>query len=208
MYKSQNNETEIVLNYFSNFNSVKNVLSIGENDGITFSNSYDLIKNGWKGFLLEPSPTAFKKLKSLYENNDDVKIFEFGIANETGTFKFYESGGYKDGDDVALMSSLIDTEKIRWGNDTNWKEVNAKFYTFKDFISQIEEKTFDYITIDAEGYDFEILKQINLTDVQCKCLCIEHNGHEALLKNIIGYCSLHGLNNRIGYNPENIILVK
>ena len=32
--------------------------------------------------------------------------------------------------------------------------------------------------IDAEGYDLSILKQMDLKELGCKCLCIEHNGHQ------------------------------
>ncbi len=37
---------------------------------------------------------------------------------------------------------------------------------------------YDFINIDAEGYDLSILKQIDLIEVGCSCLCIEHNGHQ------------------------------
>ena len=207
MYKSQNNETEIVLNYFSNRPDCKSVLSIGENDGITLSNTYDLIQKGWQGHLVEPSPTAFAKLKKLYEGTS-TKIYNVGIANETGTFKFNESGGYMGGEDVALMSSLLDSEKVRWGNTTVWKEVDAEFVTFNDFLRNFDKPRFDYITIDAEGYDYEILKQIDLTALNTSCVCIEHNGNLDLLKAIVDYCKIHNLINKIGYNPENIILSK
>ena len=57
MYHSQNKEAQIVLNYFNG--RVGNLCDIGTNDGITFSNSYDLIQTGWTATLLEPSPKAY-----------------------------------------------------------------------------------------------------------------------------------------------------
>lgn len=215
MYKSQNNETELVINYFSDKHWDKSVLSIGENDGITFSNSYDLIQNGWIGYLVEPSPKAFEKLKKLYENNEKVSLFNFGIANETGKFKFNESGSYNHtGEDVALLSSLIDSEMDRWGDSVNFEVVEAEFKTFDDFIKDdvinpknTKNPVFDYISIDAEGYDYDILKQIDLNKFSCKCVCIEHNGKPHLIELYKNYCRSFNMF-EISFNPENIIFVR
>jgi FkbM family methyltransferase len=209
MYKSQNNETELVLNYFSDKHWDKSVLSIGENDGVTFSNSYDLIQNGWLGYLIEPSPKAFAKLKELYQNHPKVHLFNFGIANETGKFNFNESGSYNHtGEDVALLSSLIDSEMDRWGNSVSFEGVEAEFKTFNDFVSRIIEPKFDYITIDAEGYDYDILKQINLDQYSCQCVCIEHNGKPHLIDLYRKYCVGDFKMKEISFNPENLIFVK
>jgi hypothetical protein len=37
---------------------------------------------------------------------------------------------------------------------------------------------FNFITIDAEGYDLCILKQMDLVALGCECLIIEHNGKD------------------------------
>jgi FkbM family methyltransferase len=210
MFKSQNNESELVLNYFNtNYpNRTNTVLSIGENDGITFSNSYDLIERGWNAYLLEPSPKAFSKLKELHKNNDLVKCLNYGIASESGFFPFLESGSFNhNGDDIALYSSLIESEQDRWGDKVAFNKVEAKFLTFEDFLNEcLHHVEFDYITIDAEGYDFNILSQINLKALGCKCLCIEHNGVVDLLDKYINYASLHGLF-EYSRNAENIIFI-
>jgi len=208
MFKSQNNESELVLNYFNTYfpNRTNTVLSIGENDGITFSNSYDLIERGWNAYLLEPSPKAFAKLKELHKHNDLVRCLNYGIASESGIFPFSESGSFNHtGDDVALYSSLIKSEQDRWGDKVAFNKVEAKFLTFEAFLDEcLHHVEFDYITIDAEGYDYNILSQINLKALGCKCLCIEHNGVVDLLDKYINYVSLHGLF-EYNRNAENII---
>jgi len=205
MYKSQNNEIEVVLNYFSSKPEKKTVLSIGENDGITFSNSYDLIQAGWDAHLIEPSPKAFEKLKKVHEGNDRVHLYNFGIYEKTGTFIFNESGSYNNaGDDVALLSCLIDSEKERWENKVQFEKINAYFVTFEDFIKGVKEPVFDFITIDAEGLDYQILNQIDLAKYNCKCLCIEHNGVNQMIENIKNYCVKYNMK-QISMNPENLI---
>lgn len=206
----QNNETQVVGSYFSNYPSEKRcVLSIGENDGITFSNSYDLIQQGWEAILIEPSPKAFERLSKLHSDNPSVLAFNYGIANETGEFDFNESSGYKQGSDVALVSTLIDSEMTRWLGDVEFQKITAKFKTFEDFISEVpeEKRKFDFISIDAEGYDYEILKQIDLDKYGCKCLCIEYNGKSDLWNLYETYASKYGMK-MISQNPENLIFAK
>jgi hypothetical protein len=77
-----------------------------------------------------------------------------------------------------------------------------------DLIYDWFENDIDFISIDAEGLDLDILRQINLTDLNVKCLCIEHNSNKQVRAEIIEYCLQHGLNNILLENSENIILVK
>lgn len=208
--KSQNNEYEIVYNYFNkvandNRFSEFSLLSIGENDGITLSNSYDLLNNKyqnmlWRGVLLEPSPTAFKKLKNLYNDVSFVKTYNYGISDVSSKQKFYDSGSHL-GNDTSLLSSLIESETKKWVS-TDFKIIEADFLTFQHFRELCDDK-FNFISIDAEGYDYNILKQIDLKDVNCMCLCIEHNGDLSLVEKYKEYCD--GMI-EIGYNAENIIL--
>ena len=61
---SQNNEQKHILEFFNGKKGT--LLSIGENDGQTYSNAYALIQLGWISALVEPSEIAFNKLKELY----------------------------------------------------------------------------------------------------------------------------------------------
>ena len=77
---SQYREDLIVFDYFNG--KVGNLLDLGANDGITFSNSRLLIENGWGGVLVEASPLTFKKLETLYENSSKVICVEKCLSKE------------------------------------------------------------------------------------------------------------------------------
>jgi FkbM family methyltransferase len=206
---TQNNEEQIINQYFSGYKGV--LLDIGANDGITFSNSLSLIENGWSGFLVEPSEKAYEKLKILHQGRlDQVHICKCGIAEETGIKPFFESGSYEGrGNDVALLSCVNPEEKKRWGDKVQFEETIARFYTFNDFICLISDVfgfdgKLDFISIDAEGMDWQILQQIDLKEYDCKCLCIEHNGNVDLISKFKTYCEKFSMK-QIGFNNENII---
>ena len=199
---SQNQEQEIILNYFGD--KVGTLLSIGENDGETLSNSRALILNGWSADLVEPAPLTYKKLNDLYITNDKVSTIECAICDYTGLLSFWVSGEHLGKGDSALLSTLSLADKQKWEHTTTWNEVTVMAFTFTDFMKNRIERKYDFITIDAEGYDYKILEQIDLLDLGCSCICIEHNSVEK--QKYIDY--LTKFNMRVIYqNAENLIAV-
>ena len=52
------------------------------------------------------------------------------------------------------------SQKERWRGES-WGECTAEFKSFKDFIEDQDNAPFyDFISIDAEGMDFEIIEAI------------------------------------------------
>lgn len=202
MSYSQNGEDLKIKSYFNGY--IGHLLSIGENDGSTFSNARLLIESGWSAELVEPSPIAFDLLKNRYENVNRVRLFNIAITEKNGDFVLMESGAHvPNGNDVALVSSIHKEDYNKWhkkGVQFEPKEVKGK--TFASF-SSIYQK-YDFITIDAEGCDWDILKQIDLTAVGCKCLCIEWNGRRDLERLFTQHCATHNMT-EIHRNRENII---
>lgn len=210
---SQNEEDFIALDYFNHregASQLKTLLDIGANDGITFSNSKFLIENGWMGTLLEPSPVACKKCCENHIFDNYTCVYNFGIANETGEQDFLESASHlPNGNDIALLSSVPSKLTERWRKAVKFTESKAMFYTFADFEKYflMEGQKFSYITIDAEGYDWDILKQIDLEKFGVEMICIEWNGDTELEKKYTEYCNQFGLR-ELHRNAENMIFAK
>ena len=190
-YHSQNNEAEVIVNYFNGFKGT--LLDCGANDGKTFSNSYDLINLGWAAYLLEPSG-AFDALRQLHHGNEAVKCLNFGLSTENGEKVWYECAD-------TLLSTTHHSLTVRHGQGRT-SETLAKFQTFHKFHKLQNYPKFDFITIDAEGEDWAILQQIELDKVGCKCICIEYGSNLDRMK---AYCEGFGLR-RILQNGENLIM--
>lgn len=198
---SQGNEEQIILEYFKDFKG--KLLDIGANDGKTFSNSLALIELGWSAVLVEPSKIAFSKLKELHKDNEKVDLVNYAIGNKEGKAIFFESGHHlKDKLDIALLSSLNESETDKW------KNVGVKFepYEINTIPYSKIKDNYDFITIDAEGYDLEILKQIDLTNT--KLLCIEWNSIESNKEQILKYTSTFGMDNIIYQSAENLLICR
>jgi FkbM family methyltransferase len=197
---SQNSEQEVILNYFGD--KVGTLLSIGENDGVTLSNSRALILNGWSADLVEPAPIPLMKLKELYIHNKDVNIIDAAICDYTGIMSFWSSGTHLGKDDTDLVSTLSLADKQKWESTTTWKEITINTYSWADYMKLKGYPHYDFISIDAEGYDLKILQQMDLLDLECSMLCIEHNG--TILNEVTEICNKFGMKQLL-LNNENVI---
>jgi FkbM family methyltransferase len=183
---SQHGEQQVITDYFKGFQGT--LCDIGANDGITFSNSRALLEQGWYGVLVEPSEKTFEKLvENCQPFTSQVLLHNVGIGTEVGEATFYESGPLVSSDDHSLVSSMKVHETDRWRRKS--KEIDPVVEFTKttipiiDFATLLEKSgcdTFDFITLDVEGMELEILRQMDLVALSCKMICIEYNGNASL----------------------------
>ncbi len=197
---SQNQEEVYILDYFKGREG--RLLDIGANDGKTFSNSLGLIQFGWEADLVEPSPKAFQKLLHLHGGNKNVKLWQYAISNVSGMHPFYESGTLINEGDTSLVSSLIPSELKRWPKIL-FTPCEVESITYRELFYMAGGNEWDFISIDAEGFDWEILNQIDLAKTQM--VCVEHNGIET--GKYVKYCEKFTMK-LIYKSGENIIMAK
>lgn len=214
-FNGQNLEDKIVWDFFQeNYGAdfKGTVLDLGANDGLFLSNSRVFIENGWFGYLLEAGRTPFKRLSDLYANSGyKCLLMNYAISTENGLATFYESGSLISDSDCGLVSSIIPSETEKWRNSgTKFESYQVNCRTFDELFgygsdNYSEDLKFDFISIDIEGMDYQILTQIDLTKYHCKCLCVEFNGVDK--QKYVDYANLHNMH-LIHENAENLIFVR
>jgi len=179
---SQAGEQSYITEYFGNRKGV--FLDIGANDGKTFSNSHQLALDGWYGVCIEPTDRAFLALRQLYFHNSKVQCIKCCVGGETKQVEFHEP-------EDTLVSTTIKDETYKWEKNMGFKfDVKTKqMYDYADLQKLMKYKYFDFITIDTEGVDYDILKQIDLT--RTDMLIVEVN--ERTRKQYIDYCAKYGM---------------
>ena len=193
----------MVLDYFGITQGT--FLDIGSNDGETLSNTRALSILGWSGVCAEPDPTAFRRLLELYGGSSEVFCYPFAIGTETGKAKFFSSGTHLGNGDTGLLSTLKESESERWTVE-KFEETEVDVLTWKHFYELIPFRTFEFVNIDAEGVDVEILEQMDLEEMGVQLICIEFNSvlerRERIERHI-------GEGWRVEYvNAENLIYAK
>ncbi len=189
---SQLNQDINVLNIYNNKKDGYFV-EIGAADGIFLSNTYLLeMKYNWKGICIEPIPDQYKKLtnnrKCICENvgvynKSDIEI-EFAICEDNKLL----SGIY----------NYIDHHKNTV--DNNKKIFNLRTKTLTEILDKNNSPSFiEYLSLDTEGSELEILKGIDFNKYKFGIIDIEHNYIEprrTLIKELL-------LNNNYEYLREN-----
>ena len=168
---SQNNEEEIILNYFQNKKG--HFLDLGANDGITLSNTHQLALNGWSGVCVEPAPTAFNKLKNLYKDNSSIECLEVAVGEKNETMTLYDSDEHLGKGDTSLLSTLIPSEIDRWKGTQKFTHIEVKVITIEKLMETVKNNNFDFVSIDCEGVDYELLKSFIQFSKQTSMICIE-----------------------------------
>lgn len=175
---SQKKEDYLIWDYFKN-QPPGNLLDIGANDGRLFSNSLWLIEHGWGGVMVEPAPGAFAKLQENHGNNPKLHLMKLAITDHDGEVEFFESGAvkvYGRVPNTGLVSTIHPDFLVHWKKrSVPFNVLNVPCLTFKTFIEQSPIKKFEFITCDAEGEDFNILQQMDLGELGCQFICIEHD---------------------------------
>lgn len=159
------------------FNKKRNgfFIEIGAHDGISLSNSLFFEKNrNWEGICIEPNPTVFEKLT---KNRKSLNL-NVCIGDSNDTVKFTQIVGYAEM--LSGVSSKYDTRHLeRIENEVSInggeiKSIDVQMVCL-DAISQINNRCIDFISIDTEGNELDIVKSIDFKKIHIKVLVIENN---------------------------------
>lgn len=178
-------------------------LDLGANDGVTFSNTKALYDFGWNGTYIEASPSAYNRLLFNLKNKTAIETYNIAICDKDGEFTFNESSSLINKNDIGLVSTFHECEVSRFKDVVTYKKVIVNSLKWETFIKKTPYKDFDFISMDIEGSEMDVLPFMNLS--KTKCLCIEWNGSSYLKKEYEKYLSGFNL---ISSNPENLIYAR
>lgn len=198
---SQNNEQQAIADYFGDFKGT--FADIGSNDGKTLSNTYALALAGWKGILVEASPKAFGKLVDNYKGIGGCELHHMALAEKNGVITLNESSALLGTEDVALVSTVHDHEMERFASVVKYEKVKVTAVTWAELMKVSSFKHFDFISMDIEGSELEILPYMDLS--KTKMICIEWNGKPDLMHQYERY--LDGFE-CIHVNGENLLYAR
>lgn len=157
------------------------VIQVGANDGKTHDPLYQFMgKSHWKGVLLEPQKEVFENgLQETYKHHRNVQLVNAAIVPYSGKKKLFKlafstapwatnlssfdhasilsliHSGYVDG--CARQEGIMPPERIE--DYLTWEDVDC--ITFGDLMARFGIGRVDVLTVDTEGYDFEIIKMLD-----------------------------------------------
>tara|TARA_Y100000813_G_C23996931_1_gene273932 strand:- start:169 stop:660 length:492 start_codon:yes stop_codon:yes gene_type:complete len=125
----------------------------------------------WQGIAVEASKNHFSKL----EKNRKCRVLNFAVSSLEKEVEFYDVEG-----ELAQMSGINDrnyTTKKFVEKDTKSKinKYKIKTTTFNKVIPS--DKIIDYLSIDTEGNEIDILETIDFSIYTIKVISVENNLH-------------------------------
>jgi len=174
-FASQSGQDKIIKNSF--FRSKKNgyFVEIGAFDGVLGSNCFHFEKFlNWEGIAFEPSNIQFEKLK----NNRKCHLINKAIASEEKEVEFLEvEEGYTQMSGI-LNEKFISEETIKKDPRSKTKKISITTTTFEKSVNN--DREIDYLSIDIEGGEMELLNSIDFEKYSIKVISVENNSIEKI----------------------------
>jgi FkbM family methyltransferase len=153
-------------------------IQVGANDGISFDNIYPFFKSRkCKGLLIEPLPYFFDRLKFNYADSPNIIPLNIALHPTAEKFDIYSVNPkelHKYPHWVSGIASFNKEHLIK--NSVQESDLVIEAVTCKPLSTLIEEYELlklDYLQIDTEGFDDEIIKMINFNQVKPKLIKFE-----------------------------------
>ena len=166
--KSQNLQDLIALDLFG-FKRRGVFIEAGACDGILNSNTYLMEKNyDWTGLLVEPINEYYLQL----EQNRDVITSNVALSNINNQQLDF------------LITTNKDLSTLSGYEDNDYHSENRKNYNIKKvrtktldqlIIENFQNIEIDFLSLDTEGSELDIIKSIDLFKHRINVICVEHN---------------------------------
>jgi FkbM family methyltransferase len=160
---------DLLAAYFSNCKPGYFV-EFGASDGIDLSNTFLLEKRyGWNGIIAEPAKLWHKNLhdnRSCSISKDCV----YSVSGQNLVFSEATSGKLS-----TLTRYVNSDEHLR----EILSEYSVRSVSLEDLLLQFRAPSFiDFLSIDTEGSEFEIIRNFDFGKYEFGFICIEHNHSE------------------------------
>lgn len=141
-------------------------VDIGAHHPFLFSNTYLFYRRGWMGINIDATPGSMK-LFNIFRPRD-INL-EVGILNKKGRLDYYLF------DEPALNSF---NKKISLDRDKNTsyrikRVVSVPVERLEVILKRNHFESIDFLSIDVEGMELEVLKSINLNKNKPKIILLE-----------------------------------
>jgi FkbM family methyltransferase len=158
---SQFGEDALILKFFAG-KTDGFFVEVGANDPENLSQTFLLEDNGWRGILVEPLPNCCERLRSRRPRSQIFQV-ACGSPEQCGKALLQVNG------ELSKLAAFVPGQPSRGGCE----EVSVM--TLDEILKQAGDPMVDFLSIDVEGLELEVLHGFNLESHQPGLLLIEDN---------------------------------
>jgi FkbM family methyltransferase len=171
-------------------------VDIGANDGMSFSNSLFFEEKNWTGLCIEPHPTAFKALE---ETRSCHCLNACVLDSDTKVNFLVVEGPAHMLSGIASFMDAHHLNRIKLGiqeSGGHEETIQIDAISPRTFLARYSITHIDYLSIDTEGCELEILKHFDLKEIEVKVIGVENGSRSPELFNYL---------NRAGYKLRSCV---
>jgi FkbM family methyltransferase len=171
MYYGQHGEDKYIEEFFTS--GYKGVcIDVGASEPTGGSNTYYFEKNGWTVYAIEPNPYCVQRLKEHRQN-----VFKLAISNENQKDVAFTICTLNNGEMGAVSSLKIDEALLQAHQmySPKLEQITVETKTLDTFIEENGITEIDFISIDTEGTELDVLKGFDINKFSPKLFVIENN---------------------------------
>ncbi len=140
-------------------------VDVGANNPIDCSNTARFFKKGWSGINIEPNPKNILLFKRKRPTDTNLGI---GIASKKGVLNYYEFE-----EDMLSTFSEKEAEEYKKQGKRIVKKHRIRVEKLSTVLGKYTRSEIDFLSIDTEGFDMEVLKSNDWNKYRPKTICIE-----------------------------------
>ncbi len=138
-------------------------IDVGGNDPIHCNNTYLFELNGWTGLAIEPQDN----LRVLWQNKRKTLCLDCVVGPTNKDVIFVEGGESEHG-----LAGVLGANKV---SKINQKEIIKKQMRLDNILLENNLTQVDFVSIDVEGYEMQVLESIDFKKININVICIENN---------------------------------
>jgi FkbM family methyltransferase len=145
-------------------------VDIGSADGVFISNTYMLERDySWSGICVEPIPEQYAK---LLMNRPGVVCCDMAVYNESNQTVVFDIAN----NDILFSGIRENIDCHMDAVNSNRTEISVNTISLNDLLSKYNAPDhIDYLSLDTEGSEYEILKHCNFNKYTFGYIDVEHN---------------------------------
>ena len=176
-YYSQCEQDKVIEKFFIEYPPKnKFFVEVGACDGVHYSNVRRLYETyGWTGLCIEPVKRNFEKLAQSYQNTS-VKCIRSAVGIEEGELDINVGINPDIPEWQSDVSTFLESETLRWQAEYGmlWEKEKVSIKRLTTILDEESIREIDFISIDTEGFDFDVLKSLDFSRFHPSMIVIEY----------------------------------
>ena len=143
------------------------------------NNTYLLFKKGWNGINADVNSLSVDLFNKARKNDHNINI---AVSNQKKRLKIYFRRKIN-----MLNTSSKKLAKIHFRNGFESKVIKSNSLNMIIKGSRFKKKKIDFLNIDVEGSELNVLKSLDFIKYKPKLICIEIHNHEEMYNKSLDY---------------------